>query len=103
MNELTRCFQNILTEFSEMCKYFWCAFQHTASFLNDSIIFNSVVLCIVTVKYLQEVESSRLEVTSQFALSYFTQIIHLAVLRLQFFMAAMKPATNQPNVSERES
>ena len=86
MSELTRCFQNILTEFSELCKFFWSSVQHYALFLNDSIIFTSVQLCILTIENLKRNNSSKLHVTIGFVLSYFAKIIHFSVLRLDFII-----------------
>ena len=90
LNEMTRCFQNILTEFSELYKFFWSSVQHCSMFLNDSIIFTSVQLCILTLESLKRASSSKLHVAIGFVLSYFAKILHFSVLRLDFIIQSFR-------------
>ena len=101
--EICRCCENTLSEFSEISKFMWSAFQYNPYFLNDTIIFNSVIICIVTVDYLKKLKSGKLEIVLGFVLCYFSKIVQLMILRLDYFFSSVTAKAGIASKSNEKS
>ncbi|XP_075262361.1 nonsense-mediated mRNA decay factor SMG5-like [Convolutriloba macropyga] len=104
LTEMFRSFTNVLSDFSELCKFFLSAMHYTSYYLNDTIIFNSVVMCIIAVEFLQKVSSDKRKIVTAFVLSYFGLIVHLSVIRIDYYFNQIcsKAGISREGISECE-